>query len=112
SAYLTAPISQSALFDCLATVFESSGSGEATDVEAVPLVTRHLLEERQDPSKEPLLVVEDNVVNQKVLVGLLRRLGYAADIANNGAEALDALQRTPYRLVLLDSQMPVMDGFA
>jgi PAS domain S-box-containing protein len=58
------------------------------------------------------LVTDDNVVNQKVAVGLLRRLGFRADAAGSGAEALAALDTTPYDLVLMDVQMPEMDGFA
>ncbi len=112
SAYLTHPITQSDLFDCLATVFGTVAAPDVAPPETIPLVTRYTIAKREDPMKEPLLVVEDNLVNQKVMVGLLRKLGYRADVANNGAEALDALQRTPYRVVLMDSQMPEMDGFA
>jgi CheY-like chemotaxis protein/HPt (histidine-containing phosphotransfer) domain-containing protein len=57
-----------------------------------------------------LLVAEDNVVNQKVILHLLERLGYRADIATNGLEALDALRRQPYDVILMDGQMPEMDG--
>jgi len=57
-----------------------------------------------------VLVVEDNLVNQKVALKFLQNLGYAADLANNGQEAIAALRRHPYRLVLMDVQMPVMDG--
>jgi CheY-like chemotaxis protein len=57
-----------------------------------------------------ILVVEDNVINQKVAVGLLKRLGYQAEIADSGARALQALERRPYSLVLMDCQMPGMDG--
>ncbi len=57
-----------------------------------------------------ILVVEDNVINQKVAVGLLRRLGYAAEVAESGAKALDAIGKRQYSLVLMDCQMPEMDG--
>ena len=58
-----------------------------------------------------VLVVEDNPVNQKVALKFLKNLGFIADLANNGQEAIEALRRHPYRLVLMDVQMPVMDGF-
>ncbi len=58
-----------------------------------------------------VLVVEDNVVNQKVVVYMLRKFGIRADVAANGLEAVDAMQRLPYDLLLMDCQMPEMDGF-
>ena len=57
-----------------------------------------------------ILLVEDNVVNQKVALRMLQRLGYDADVANNGAEALDALQDAAYDVIFMDVQMPEMDG--
>jgi CheY-like chemotaxis protein len=111
SAYLTKPIMPSDLFDCIATVLRPSPAqpaGGGTDT----LVTRYTLDERRDRSKGPLLVVEDNVVNQKVMVGLLGKLGFKAEVANNGVEALAALERGSYPLILMDEQMPQMDGFA
>ncbi|WP_295386568.1 ATP-binding protein [uncultured Thiodictyon sp.] len=57
-----------------------------------------------------LLLVEDNLINQKVGVGMLKRLGHQVAIANNGQEALDQLAEQPFDLVLMDMQMPVMDG--
>jgi CheY-like chemotaxis protein len=57
-----------------------------------------------------ILVVEDNVIKQKVAVGLLKRLGYHAEVADSGAKALDAVAQRKYALVLMDCQMPEMDG--
>lgn len=57
-----------------------------------------------------VLIAEDNVVNQKVAVKFLQNLGYSADLASNGQEAIEAMRRFPYKLVLMDVQMPVMDG--
>jgi CheY-like chemotaxis protein len=57
-----------------------------------------------------VLLAEDNFINQKVAVALLSRLGYRCDVAANGVEAVDAVMRQPYDLVLLDIQMPEMDG--
>jgi CheY-like chemotaxis protein len=56
------------------------------------------------------LLTEDNVINQKVALRMLVRLGYRADVAGNGAEAIESLRRQPYDVILMDVQMPEMDG--
>ncbi|GAC1531281.1 MAG: hypothetical protein NVS3B12_07020 [Acidimicrobiales bacterium] len=105
-AFLTKPVRQSALYDCLATLM---GSRDTSGVS--PLVTRHSAAESRRRARAHLLVVEDNVVNQKVAARILENMGYRVDVAANGLEALSALDHVPYAAVLMDCQMPEMDGF-
>jgi CheY-like chemotaxis protein len=106
--YLTKPVRHAQLYACLRLVM-----GQAPDLPSGPesLVTRHHAREAAARNRGRILVVEDNVVNQKVAVRLLENLGYKADVAANGLEAIDALHRLPYDVVLMDCQMPELDGF-
>ena len=99
SAMVSKPILASELHDILVEII-ARPSKNAPPPEAPPPI----------PGKVSLLVAEDNEVNRKVVQLMLRRMGYAADFAVNGHEALDALRRRPYDLVLMDVQMPEMDG--
>jgi PAS domain S-box-containing protein len=113
AAYLTKPVRQSQLFECLAKVVNQSPGTQQT-AELTPesgLVTRHTLAEKKPMSNKLILIAEDNVVNQKVAVRQLQKLGYRADAVADGREALEALQRIPYDLILMDCQMPEMDGY-
>lgn len=103
-ACLTKPVKQSALFDAIANAL--AGSVErAVRVDTPPAA---LVELRTDVR---VLVAEDNVVNQKVAVRQLAKLGLVADAVANGVEAVEAVSRGGYALVLMDVQMPEMDGF-
>jgi len=108
SAYLNKPVKKSHLYDCLVTVLgiPSTPSRERS----TPIITRYGLEEAKK-RRVRILVAEDNVVNQKVALHILQKLGYRADAVADGREAVMALETIPYDLVLMDVQMPQMDGF-
>jgi PAS domain S-box-containing protein len=110
-AFLVKPVKQSRLFDCLISVLGRSAAEHvfakpATDskAEAPIAVTAHV-------QKARILLAEDNIVNQKVALAQLRTLGFTADIAGNGHEVISALKLAPYDIILMDCQMPEMDGY-
>jgi CheY-like chemotaxis protein/HPt (histidine-containing phosphotransfer) domain-containing protein len=107
AAYLHKPIKPSQLFDALVSVLGD---------QPVHVRERGVAQRQLDPDtarRHPLriLLAEDNVVNQKVALRLLAQLGYRADVAANGLEAVDAVGRQTYDVVLMDVQMPELDGF-
>jgi signal transduction histidine kinase/CheY-like chemotaxis protein len=117
-AYLTKPVRESLLFECLLTVVTPSAQVSACEGQSAhqtaqsTLVTRHSLAEANARGTAKILVAEDNIVNQKVAVRMLEKLGYRVDLVANGLEALDAVRRISYAAILMDCQMPEMDGFA
>jgi CheY-like chemotaxis protein len=100
-------VRQSQLFDTLVSL--ASGTSEPiAGAAAAPSEPRSAIAE---PAGPRILVVEDTPMNQQVARGMLARLGYRADLASNGFEALDALGRGSYAAILMDCHMPGMDGF-
>jgi PAS domain S-box-containing protein len=87
-----------------------SGSQDSEHPQAQPAI-RKPPQTLPDRAKRHILVVEDNAVNQKVTLHILKRLGYQADLAQDGREAVLAWQRGSYELILMDCDMPVMDGY-
>jgi CheY-like chemotaxis protein len=107
--HLTKPVKPSLLFDCIATVMGASKL-ERT-VAPLPAVTEHSLIKTNRRKRYRILVVEDNLVNQKIAARLLQKAGYPCEVAETGVQALAALEGGRFDLVLMDCQMPEMDGF-
>jgi two-component system sensor histidine kinase/response regulator len=106
AAYLTKPVRQSELVETLAGVLADPSKlapePRAAAASATPV---------PGPGAARVLVVEDNSVNQKVAAAMLQRLGYRVDLVANGREAVEAIERIPYAAVLMDCQMPEMNGY-
>ena len=109
SGYLTKPIRKGQLQYCLETVMGLPGSDTLTAPQ--PLVTSHFLNDLHRQQAIRILVVDDHQVNQQLGVLMVERLGCRADVAGNGHEALEAYSRIPYDLILMDCQMPELDGY-
>jgi CheY-like chemotaxis protein len=105
-AHLTKPVHPSVLFDALISLF-SIASETATAPKTRPTQLDPDLAQRR-PLR--ILLAEDNTVNQKLALRLLSQMGYRADTAANGLEAIAALERQAYDVILMDVQMPEMDG--
>lgn len=111
AAYLIKPIRPSQLCECLSLVLAQSPAAPPSAAPAAgPMITRHSLAEIHARSRGHILVAEDNPINQKVAVKMIEKLGYRVDVAGNGQEAIEALERIPYELVFMDCQMPEMNG--
>jgi len=106
SAYLGKPLRQSQLFDTLVTLLAHDRAPKVVSAPAKPKLDASMAE------RHPLriLLAEDNVVNQKLALRLLQQMGYRVDLASNGIEAIESVERQPYDVVLMDVQMPEMDG--
>jgi signal transduction histidine kinase/CheY-like chemotaxis protein len=107
--YLLKPVAQRDLTDCLLLVL--ANSADSWHLQSQPIVTRHALRTQRVRVGNRILLVEDNLVNQKVAVRLLERLGYRVEVANDGRAAVAAWQNGQFDLIFMDCQMPLMDGF-
>ncbi len=105
AAFLTKPIKSSVLYN---TLLETLGDTKPVSSKAASGARMDSRIGLDNPLQ--ILLVEDYVVNQKVATRILERMGYRPDIAGNGIEAIESIQRQPYDVVLMDVQMPQMDG--
>jgi PAS domain S-box-containing protein len=105
TAYLTKPIRQIELLEAIRIILGQSKA----HLSPAPLLTRHTLHKNHSHLK--ILLAEDNPVNQLLAVRLLEKRGHHVTVANNGSEAVNQFSRSTFDIVLMDIQMPVMDGF-
>ena len=103
---MTKPIRQSALYNCLATVIEKMNSAQPSTPAEQPFG-----EQTAEQFDACVLVAEDNPVNQAIAVGMLEYLGCRTAVAGTGCEAIQSLKQSSYDLILMDCQMPEMDGY-
>jgi PAS domain S-box-containing protein len=104
-AIVTKPVKQSQLLDRLAKVISGAEHSTESESAAAQLAPARAL------SHARILIADDNLVNRKVALGQLRQLGYSAEAVASGPEVLEALEKQTYDLILLDCQMPEMDGY-
>jgi CheY-like chemotaxis protein/HPt (histidine-containing phosphotransfer) domain-containing protein len=108
SAYLSKPIKQSQLFDCLATVLGREISSKNTA--HCSIVTKYSIADNIK-NKIRILLAEDDETNQLVASSMLKKMGFSVIIAENGKQAVESLEKGAFDIVLMDGQMPIMDGF-
>ena len=106
---LSKPLRQSQLYNALLKIFQTSPTKIVTSPKKAR--TNSLLPQKdENPNSSRILLAEDNLINQKVALQILRVLGYRADVAQDGEEVLKLLETQSYDLILMDVQMPNLDG--
>jgi CheY-like chemotaxis protein len=109
--YLVKPVKQSHLFECLISVIGKTAAQNTVAKSSPPRFAPVHAKSNSRACKARILLAEDNVINQKVALGQLDQLGYVAEAVANGMEVLKALERIPYDIILMDCQMPELDGY-
>jgi PAS domain S-box-containing protein len=107
--YLLKPVTHRDLTDCLSMVLGTQAEGWRTSTQ--PIVTRNALRSQRMRETQHILLAEDNPVNQKVACRILEKLDYRVDVAADGQAAFTAWESGRYHLILMDCQMPIMDGY-
>jgi signal transduction histidine kinase/CheY-like chemotaxis protein len=110
-AYIVKPVKQSRLFECLINAIGKTAVDNVLVEAPGPISISLFSEPNPDIEKVRVLLAEDNAVNQLVALSQLRKLRYSADAVTNGLEVLEALQQSSYDIILMDCQMPEMDGY-
>jgi two-component system, sensor histidine kinase and response regulator len=106
-AYLTIPANSERLFNCLFRLMGETPESRSTE----QTVSGKFLPEQKGSDRLRIMVADDNHINQKVISSLLNKMGHRADLVNNGKEAVETFKLVPYDLILMDVQMPELDGF-
>jgi CheY-like chemotaxis protein len=106
AARLTKPVKTAQLYDVLASILSRRAAAAAEKPAQPPSAL-----EAENRARLRILLAEDNPINQKVAIKMIDKLGYRADAVANGKEVLEALEKIPYDVILMDCQMPVMDGY-
>jgi len=107
------PVKQSRLFNRIAEVMAGHTPLARKKTQSIAVTPRTPASTSPGQTRKTarILLAEDNIINQKVAAGLLGNIGYSVDVANNGLEVLAALEQRPYDLILMDCQMPELDGY-
>jgi CheY-like chemotaxis protein len=108
--YLLKPVTQRDLTECLILVL--ANTADSWHLQSQPMITRHALRAQRSRTRNRILLAEDNPVNQKVASKLLEKLDYRVDIVADGLAAVAAWQTGKFDLIIMDCQMPLMDGYA
>jgi PAS domain S-box-containing protein len=108
SAYLTKPLDEAQFYECLSIVTERVRVEKMES--PVEIITRHSMSEDKK-HRMRILVAEDDTINQKVITSIMSKIGYTAKVVTNGQEVVSALEQESYDLVIMDCQMPEMDGY-
>jgi two-component system sensor histidine kinase/response regulator len=108
---LVKPVKQSRLFDCMTDVISRAEAQTKPSKNVEPSFAEIPLEVPSPLAKMRILLADDNIINQKVALAQLRKLGYTAQAAANGLEVMKALEQVSYDVILMDCQMPELDGY-
>src|SRR3984957_16222341 len=109
AAYLLKPVTQRDLTECL--ILALANTAHSWHLQSQPMITRHALRAQRAQTRNRILLAEDNLVNQKVALRLLEKLDYRVDLVADGLAAVAAWQTGKFDLIIMDCQMPQMDGY-